>query len=41
MAGTCFYGDGNIVKSFVPAEILGMIGGMTEMMNIETIKSLG
>jgi hypothetical protein len=41
MAGTCFYGDGEIVKQFLPAEILGMLGGMTEAMNIDTIKNVG
>lgn len=41
MGGTCFYGDGNIVKSFLPAEMLGMLDGVKEQMNIDTIKALG
>lgn len=41
MAGTCFQGDGNIVKSFVPPEMLGMLDSVTSALNVDTIKTLG
>jgi len=41
LAGTCFYGDGNIVKKFIPADMLDMLDSVTSQLNIETIKTMG
>lgn len=41
LAGTCFYGDGNIVKQFIPADMLGMLDSVTSQLNVDTIKAMG
>lgn len=41
MAGTCFYGDGEIVKNFIPSSVVGMLDSVASQLNVETIKTLG
>jgi hypothetical protein len=41
LGGVCFYGDGDIVKQFVPADMINMLDQVSSQLNVETIKTLG